>query len=123
MIVGITGSRTITDKKFIEKCICQVLDTTNNTPCAFITGGAHGVDRISTEILKQMGWDVITIQPLNKVINISYTPKLYLGRNRQIVDNSDLLISIWDGKSKGTKYTVDYARSIGVRVLQFVEHF
>ena len=117
MIVGITGSRTITDKKRIEEILTTLLDDLSNIPSAFITGGAHGVDRISTAILKQMGWDVITIQPLHRVVNMNYSPKLYLGRNRQIVDNSDLLIAIWDGKSRGTKYTIDYAKSVGVRVL------
>ncbi|MDO4700541.1 MAG: hypothetical protein Q4A69_07655 [Moraxella sp.] len=31
-------------------------------------------------------------------------------RNRLIVDTADVLIAFWDGKSTGTKYTIDYAK-------------
>ena len=30
-------------------------------------------------------------------------------RNLQIVDNCDYLLAFWDGKSRGTKFAIDYA--------------
>jgi uncharacterized phage-like protein YoqJ len=31
-------------------------------------------------------------------------------RNKSIVDNSDMIIALWDGSNSGTKHCVDYAR-------------
>ena len=36
-----------------------------------------------------------------------------LVRNRLIVDNCDAVLAFWDGKSRGTKYTLDYANQMG----------
>ena len=43
-----------------------------------------------------------------------------LVRDRLIVDNSDCVLAFWDGKSRGTKYTLDYAREQGkpIKIVQ-----
>jgi nucleoside 2-deoxyribosyltransferase len=33
-----------------------------------------------------------------------------LVRNRKIVEHSDIIVAVWDSKSKGTKYAIDYAK-------------
>ena len=38
-----------------------------------------------------------------------YGRKAPLLRNLKIVDNCDSLLAFWDGKSRGTKFTIDYA--------------
>ena len=38
--------------------------------------------------------------------------KAFQERNRQIVDSCDILLAVWDGKSRGTKNTLAYARRI-----------
>ncbi|MDE7082403.1 MAG: DUF1273 domain-containing protein [Clostridia bacterium] len=38
-------------------------------------------------------------------------------RNRYMVDNSSLLIALFNGEEGGTKYTVDYARNKGLQVV------
>lgn len=51
----------------------------------------------------------------NKVICLSpeYTSDCMHRRNRALVDSCDILVAIYDGKSGGTKYTVDYAQKKG----------
>ena len=41
-------------------------------------------------------------------------------RNKLIVENCDCLIAFWDGVSRGTKYTIDYATKMGkpVKIVQ-----
>ena len=39
-------------------------------------------------------------------------------RNRYMVDRSDVLVAAFDGKPGGTAYTVDYARELGLAILQ-----
>ena len=36
-----------------------------------------------------------------------------LVRNKLIVDNCDCVLAFWDGTSRGTKYTLDYAEKLG----------
>lgn len=43
--------------------------------------------------------------------------KAGLVRNKKIVDNADYLIAFWDGKSHGTKYTIDLALQRGLPVI------
>jgi len=42
-----------------------------------------------------------------------------LMRNKLIVEVSDMIVAIWDGKSPGTRYTIDYARRLGKRVIVY----
>lgn len=70
-----------------------------------ISGGAVGIDtaaeyyadchRISKHIIRPQ-YD-------------KYGNKAPLIRNKLIVDIADEVLAIWDGRSRGTKYTIDYA--------------
>ncbi|MGN1119562.1 MAG: SLOG family protein [Oscillospiraceae bacterium] len=50
----------------------------------------------------------------DKVICVSeeYTKDCMFKRNRALVELCDLLVAVYDGKSGGTKYTVDYAAKL-----------
>ena len=54
---------------------------------------------------------VVTVCP-------QYRKGCYYERNRFMVDRSDVLVAAFDGKSGGTAYTVEYAQSQGLTVLQ-----
>ena len=43
-----------------------------------------------------------------------YGRKAPLIRNLQIVDNCEFLLAFWDGKSRGTKCTIEYAEKKGI---------
>lgn len=47
-----------------------------------------------------------------------YTKSCMFVRNRYLVANADLLLAAFDGQPGGTAMTVDYARKMGVQVLQ-----
>lgn len=52
------------------------------------------------------------------LVSESYTPECMLKRNRYMVDNSDLVIAVFNGIEKGgTWYTIRYARQNRVPVL------
>ena len=36
-----------------------------------------------------------------------------LVRNKLIVENCDSVLAFWDGQSRGTKFTLDYAKELG----------
>ena len=52
------------------------------------------------------------------VTSLEYTKSAYFKRNRYMVDNSDILVACYDGKSGGTAYTVEYARGKAKTVIQ-----
>ena len=37
-------------------------------------------------------------------------------RNKLIIDECDCALAFWDGKSRGTKYTIDYAKLLGNQI-------
>jgi len=120
MIIGITGSRSIKDRDYIIKCLDSVIKMHPNIK-VFLTGGAKGVDQIAEKYLNRLGYEVVCLRPAHSYIpSIPYTSLLYKARNRQIVYNCHLLIAIWDGKSGGTKYTIDCATSLDKEVVKFI---
>ncbi|MBR2965381.1 MAG: DUF1273 family protein [Clostridia bacterium] len=52
------------------------------------------------------------------VTSLEYTKSAYFKRNRYMVDNSEVVVCCYDGKSGGTAYTVEYARKEAKTVIQ-----
>lgn len=54
-----------------------------------------------------------------RVICVSeeYTSQCMFKRNRALVDLCDILVAVYDGKSGGTKYTVDYAKQKNRKII------
>jgi predicted Rossmann fold nucleotide-binding protein DprA/Smf involved in DNA uptake len=101
MIVAVVGSRSITNidiERFIPKGITML-----------ITGGAAGIDTIAEQYADRKKIKKQIILPDYE----RYGKKAPLMRDREIVNNADIVIAIWDGTSGGTHYTVKYAQSIG----------
>jgi uncharacterized phage-like protein YoqJ len=46
-----------------------------------------------------------------------YSSKLYTERDKAIVDNSDVIIALWDGSRSGTKICTGYAKKQGKEVI------
>jgi len=51
------------------------------------------------------------------LVSKEYHSMCYARRNKYMVDNADLLISVYDGSGGGTGYTVKYAESKGLRIM------
>lgn len=54
-------------------------------------------------------------------ISDNYYRACYQKRNIWMVDRSSLVITVFNGTASGTKSTVDYARKIGVRVVNVLK--
>lgn len=76
---------------------------------AIISGGAKGIDTLAAEYAKKNGVQLIEYRP----DYAKYGRVATFFRNRQIIESSDMVIAFWNGESKGTKYTIDYAKKIG----------
>lgn len=77
-----------------------------------ITGGAAGVDTLAEQYADSRRISKIVIRPRYDL----YGRKAPLIRNRQIIDFCDEVLIFWDGRSRGTKYTIDYALNSGKKL-------
>ena len=74
-----------------------------------ISGGAVGIDKIAEEYADRHKISKLVLRPDYK----KYGKAAPLRRNEIMVDIADLVLVVWDGKSRGTKYTIDYATEKG----------
>ncbi len=112
----------------------------------FITGMALGIDILCAEIVLQyknkyphillecaipcknqtQKWGKDSIKRYNKIFqsadkityvsNSNYYNGCMQKRNKYMVDNSDLIIAVFNGNSGGTKQTIDYAKSKNINI-------
>lgn len=66
--------------------------------------------------------DILSSADQIVLISNDYYPKCYYDRNRFMVDNSDFVLTWFDGSSGGTKNTIKYAESISRKVINLYTH-
>jgi uncharacterized phage-like protein YoqJ len=71
-----------------------------------ITGGAKGVDALAEHYADSHRLSKTVIRPKYE----KYGKAAPLKRNELMVELADEVIALWDGISRGTKYTVEYAK-------------
>ena len=74
-----------------------------------ITGGAKGVDTLAEAYAKERGIPTVTVKPCYE----RYGRAAPILRDEEMVDMADSVLVIWDGVSRGSKQTADYARKKG----------
>lgn len=99
--LGIIGSRTFNDYEFLKTCLNEYKDKAD----VVVSGGAKGADSLGEKWANEMGIKKYILKPDWKKFGRSAG----FIRNRDIVSNSDLIIAFWDGKSSGTKHSIDLA--------------
>ena len=100
MRIAVIGSRTI---KEID------LSRYISAEDEIVSGGAVGVDRCAADYAKANGLLLTEFLPQYECYGRA-APHI---RNREIVDYAEKIIAFWDGKSKGTKSVIQYAKQRG----------
>jgi len=81
-----------------------------------LAGGAKGVDTYAHRYADVNNIPFVLFKPYFLLDNkATYTPRHYFIRNKQLVDNADYVVAIWDGVSKGTEWGINYAKRTGKR--------
>ena len=93
----IAGSRGI-NKFDLEEYIPEETDL-------ILSGGADGIDSLAEKYADAHRISKLILRPRYDL----YGRAAPLKRNETMVDLSDYILVIWDGKSKGTKHTIEYA--------------
>lgn len=103
MRLAVVGSRGFDNYQLL----CKYLDEIN--PGMIVSGGAIGADYLSQKWAKDRGKAALIFYPDWKGLG----KQAGFIRNEHIIINSDKVIAFWDGKSKGTKNSIDKAESLG----------
>lgn len=104
MKLAIVGSRNWYSPRRVREFVQALpLDT------VIVSGGAVGVDSDAEQAARERGMTVEVYKPDWK----KHDRAAGIIRNRQIVDAADKVVAFWDGESRGTKFTIDYARQHG----------
>ena len=100
----IVGSRSITNFD-LSPYITENVDTV-------ISGGAGGADSLAEQYADLHRLSKYILRPRYDL----YGRAAPIKRNEQMVDIADALLVIWDGRSKGTQYTLKYAKKMKKQV-------
>lgn len=104
MKIAVIGSRTITRIDFAK---------IGAKPGDYIvSGGAKGVDTLAENWAVAHGFPVLRFLPDYE----RYGKAAPHVRNSQIVEAADRIVAFWDGKSRGTKSTIEKAKKHGKEV-------
>ena len=106
MRVAVIGSRGL-----------RVNDLENYLPpetTEIVSGGAKGVDASVREYAQRQGLKLTEYLPEYS----RYGRSAPLKRNITIIENADMVLAFWDGRSRGTKYVIDNCtkRNIPVKI-------
>lgn len=77
----------------------------DGTDC-IVSGGAKGIDTCAAEYAKSHNLRLIEFLPDYK----KHGRRAPIIRNADIVNECDYLLAFWDGKSRGTKNSIDNAK-------------
>lgn len=97
---------------------CSPIDISSyiwEKPELIVSGGAKGVDTYAREYAEKNHIPIKEFLPEYA----RFGRQAPLLRNIKIVENSDYILAFWDGVSRGTKFTIDYAlkHNVPVRVI------
>ena len=110
--VAIVGSRHFPELE-------RVRDYVSSLPpgATVVTGGASGVDATAGEAARSRQLGLIKLPPR---LEESSDPAASARRNQDLVDAAEVLVAFWDGRSAGTRKTVERALDSGREVHVFL---
>ena len=79
---------------------------------SIISGGAKGIDSLAADYAKGRNLQLVEYRP----DYAQYGRGATFIRNRQIIENADMVVAFWNGKSRGTKNMIDTATKRGLQV-------
>ncbi len=111
MKIAIIGSRTFNNYDQMKKVLGE------HQVSLVVSGGARGADKLSEQYAKEKNIEtLIFLAEWDK-----YGKSAGFIRNKKIVDNAEMVIAFWDGQSRGTKNSIDYANKTNkpVKIINF----
>ena len=116
MKLAIVGTRDFTDKDLFLREIEAI--RSNHQIDTIISGGATGADSLAEIYAAENSIAIIIHRPEWSRYGRSAGPR----RNALIVQDSDMMIAFWDGKSRGTLSSINLAKAKGIplKIVRYV---
>jgi hypothetical protein len=108
MRVAVVGGRDFTDYGLMKATLAPLKIS------HIVSGGAKGADTLAIQYAKENAIPYTEFIP-DWYINGVFDKTAGFTRNKKIVRASEVVYAFWNGKSKGTKSTIDFANKIGVK--------
>ena len=97
-VIGSRNLKSIFIDEYIPKEVSEI-----------VSGGALGIDTLAKEFAQRKGILLTEFLPKYNL----YGRAAPIRRNEEIANYADEAIAFWDGKSKGTEYTIKYFKKLG----------
>ena len=110
MRVIIAGGRDFNDYQLLKDKVNYYMS--NASDVTVICGEANGADSLGKRLAKENGWSVKSFHAKWDL----YGKSAGYIRNKEMADNTDVLIAFWDGKSKGTANMIEIAKKKGIPI-------
>ena len=111
--IVVAGCRDFTDyesaKSYIDFCISRIK---NLYILVFVSGECRGADALGERYANENGYEIEYCPADWQKYGRAAGPK----RNLQMAEISDFVICFWDGKSRGTKSMIEYAKKLGKKI-------
>lgn len=120
MKLAIIGSRSVKEEQMVWEAIHTFVTkhSVEGVPVTIISGGAEGIDKFAKSYANKWSMDHVEFIPYFKLDRASnYSARHFFIRNKQIIDNADRVLAIWDGVSKGTEHGIKYSQKTGKQVM------
>lgn len=114
--VVVAGSRDIHDRELVRSILSEQVPWSIET---LVHGDAAGVDRLAKGWAKDNGI-VAESHPIPEWAWEKVGNRAGPMRNAHMAEQSDALVAIWDGSSRGTKNMIREAVGAGIPVKKFV---
>ena len=117
MLLLITGSRDISESGL--SYARRVVACAKETGDEIIVGDAPGVDAAVMDECDRLGVPHTVVGAYKRLRNTTATAKTvilwggYPARDHWMAERCDACLAIWNGYSRGTKHTHDYAEALG----------
>ncbi len=115
MKLAVVGGRDFIDYEHMN----DVLHAIHNRKAitVLVSGGARGADSLAANWARQRDIEVVEFMPDWE----KYGKSAGFKRNSLIINEADACVAFWDGKSKGTKSSIDLARKreIPLKIIKY----
>ncbi len=114
MKLAIVGSRNIVDSGMCHKAWKRLHKEEYESVTHIITGDCTGIDAQARNMARSLDWAELIVHEADWD---KYPKAAGPIRNQKIIDDADMLIVIWDGKSRGSKDTILKAVKKGIPII------
>jgi hypothetical protein len=113
MKVCVVGSRSLDSADKVLPIIDKFIKELPSSSVTFLIGSAKGVDPLCKHYAHSYGHDVVEFLPYHLLdSSVEFDSKYFFIRTKQMIDNADRVLAIWDTKSKGTHYAIKYTQKL-----------